>query len=58
MPNTKKSESAVLYLSYVITSSADFFATCNKVVDGLKVAGFSDKDYRAEDVSYTEEETS
>lgn len=51
LPNTKKNESAVLNLSYVITSSADFFATCNKVVDGLKVAGFSDKDYRAEDYS-------
>ena len=58
LPNTKKSESAVLNLSYVITSSADFFATCNKVVDGLKVAGFSDKDYRAEDVSSTAEEGS
>lgn len=55
LPNTKKSESAVLNLSYVITSSADFFATCNKVVDGLKVAGFSDKDYRAEDSSIAEE---
>ena len=51
LPNTKKNESAVLNLSYVITSSADFFATCNKVVDGLKVAGFSGKDYRAEDFS-------
>ena len=51
LPNTKKNESAVLNLSYVITSSADFLATCNKVVDGLKVAGFSDKDYRAEDYS-------
>ncbi len=51
LPGTKKNESAVLNLSYVITSSADFFATCNKVVDGLKVAGFSDKDYRAEDLS-------
>lgn len=51
LPNTKKNKSAVLNLSYVITSSADFFATCNKVVDGLKVAGFSDKDYRAEDFS-------
>ena len=58
LPNTKKSDSAVLNLSYVITSSADFFATCNKVVDGLKVAGFSDKDYRAEDVSSTAEEGS
>lgn len=55
LPNTKKSESAVLNLSYVITSSADFFATCNKVVDGLKVVGFSDKDYRAEDSSIAEE---
>lgn len=55
LPNTKKSESAVLNLSYVITSSADFFATCNKVVDGLKIAGFSDKDYRAEDSSIAEE---
>jgi len=57
LPNTKKSESAVLNLSYVITSSADFFATCNKVVDGLKIAGFSDKDYRAED-SFMAEDTS
>lgn len=54
-PNTKKSESTVLNLSYVITSSVDFFVTCNKVVDGLKVAGFSDKDYRAEDSFITEE---
>lgn len=56
LPNTKKNGSAVLNLSYVITSSADFFATCNKVVDGLKVAGFSDKDYRAEDFAVAEEQ--
>ncbi len=48
LPYTKKSGSAVLNLSYVITSSPDFFATCNKVVAGLKVAGYSDRDYRAE----------
>jgi len=33
-------------LSYVITSSANFFATCEKVVEGLNAAGFSSKDYR------------
>ena len=58
LPNTKKNGSAVLNLSYVITSSADFFATCNKVVDGLKIAGFSDKDYRAEDFSSMAEQES
>ena len=50
MPNARRTKSAVLNLSYVITSSADFFATCNKVVAGLKVAGFSDQDYRANDL--------
>ena len=33
-------------LLYVITSSSDFFATCEKVVEGLNAAGFSGKDYR------------
>lgn len=50
LPYTKKNENPILNLSYVITSSSDFFATCNKVVDGLKVAGFTDKDYRSEDL--------
>ena len=46
MPYTKASKRDVLNLSYVITSSADFFATCEKVVNGLNVAGFRKKDYR------------
>lgn len=46
MPYTKASKRDVLNLSYVITSSADFFATCEQVVKGLNAAGFSRKDYR------------
>lgn len=49
MPNVKANKSAVLNLSYVITSSSDFLSTCEKVVDGLNAAGFSSKDYRAQD---------
>lgn len=40
----------VLNLSYVITSSADFYGTLDKVVVGLNNAGFSKKDYRVKDM--------
>lgn len=46
MPDAKASKSTVMNLSYVITSSSNFFATCEKVVEGLNAAGFSGKDYR------------
>lgn len=46
MPDAKANKSTVLNLSYVITSSSNFFATCEKVVEGLNAAGFSSKDYR------------
>lgn len=46
MPDAKASKSMVMNLSYVITSSSNFFATCEKVVEGLNAAGFSSKDYR------------
>ena len=46
MPDAKANKSTVMNLSYVITSSSNFFATCEKVVEGLNVAGFSSKDYR------------
>lgn len=49
MPYTKSSKEDVLNLSYVITSSDDFYATLDKVVDGLNNAGFSRKDYRVHD---------
>ena len=49
LPNTKKNESEVLNLSYVITSSNAFYATLDKVVVGLNAAGFTSKDYRVDD---------
>lgn len=50
LPNTKKNQSNVLNISYVITSSNDFHETLNRVVAGLNSAGFSAKDYRAKDL--------
>ena len=50
LPYTQKNRSEVLNLSYVITSSADFHQTLEKVVTGLNSAGFSSRDYRAQDV--------
>ena len=50
LPYTQKNSSDVLNLSYVITSSADFHQTLEKVVAGLNRAGFSSRDYRAQDV--------
>ena len=50
LPYTQKNNSEVLNLSYVITSSADFHQTLEKVVAGLNSAGFSSRDYRAQDV--------
>lgn len=49
LPETQKNPTDVLNLSYVVTSSADFHKTLEKVVEGLNNAGFSSKDYRAED---------
>ena len=45
LPYTQKNSSEVLNLSYVITSSADFHQTLEKVVAGLNSAGFSSRDY-------------
>lgn len=50
LPYTQKNSSEVLNLAYVITSSADFHQTLEKVVAGLNSAGFSSHDYRAQDV--------
>lgn len=46
LPYTKKNDSNVLNISYVITSSADFHRTVENVVKGLNDAGFSASDYR------------
>ena len=50
LPYAQKNGSDVLNLSYVITSSADFHQTLERVVVGLNSAGFSNRDYRAQDV--------
>lgn len=50
LPYTQKNSSDVLNLSYVITSSANFHQTLEKVVAGLNRAGCSSRDYRAQDV--------
>lgn len=50
LPYTKKNQSNVLNISYVITSSADFGKTLDRVVSGLNNAGFSSKDYRAKEL--------
>ncbi len=49
LPYTQKNPGNVLNISYVITSSADFGQTLDRVVKGLNNAGFSNKDYRAKD---------
>lgn len=51
LPHARKNKSEVLNLSYVITSSADFYDTLERVVEGLNNAGFSSRDYRAEDAT-------
>lgn len=50
LPYAQKNNCEVLNLSYVITSSADFRQTLEKVVASLNSAGFSSRDYRAQDV--------
>lgn len=50
LPYTQKNPNNVLNLSYVVTCSANFYQTLDKVVAGLNSAGFSSKDYRAKDV--------
>ena len=55
LPYTARNSSNVLNISYVITSSADFGRTLDKVVSGLNQAGFSNKDYRARDYAAEEQ---
>ena len=45
-PYAKEHKSTLLNTSYVLTNSADFRDTIDKIVSGLNRAGFSRKDYR------------
>jgi type III restriction enzyme len=51
LPYTSENSYTELNLSYVITSSNDFYTTLDKIVVGLNNAGFSQKDYRISDVN-------
>lgn len=48
-PHARRFDTPVLNISYVLTSSADFQATVDRVIAGLNSAGFSKQDYRALD---------
>lgn len=50
-PYVKKHKSQLLNLSYVFTSSEKFHKTIENIVEGLKLSGFSDKEYRIADDS-------
>lgn len=52
-PYTKQSKNNLLNMSYVITSSNKFSKTAENIVSALKLSGFSDKDYRCENVDNT-----
>lgn len=50
-PYAKQHNSPLLNTSYVLTNSADFHSTLEKIVTGLNKAGFSRKDYRVGDAA-------
>ncbi len=50
-PYAKEHRSPLLNMSYVLTNSANFHETINKIVSGLNKAGFSRKDYRIGDAA-------
>lgn len=54
LPYTTKHRDDLLNLSYVFTSSADFRATIENIIDSLNRAGFSKKDYRVAEAAPTE----
>lgn len=50
-PFTKNFSDELLNMSYVLTSSADFRQTLDKIIVGLNAAGFGKQDYRATDTA-------
>lgn len=49
-PYVMKHASPLLNISYVLTASAKFHDTLQNIVKGLQNSGFSDKDYRKQDL--------
>lgn len=54
LPYTTKHRDDLLNLSYVFTSSDDFRATIENIIDSLNRAGFSKKDYRVTEAATAE----
>ena len=50
-PYTRQHGNALLNMSYVLTSSANFNTTIDNVVESLRLSGYSRKDYVATDTS-------
>lgn len=55
LPNAKRNHNDILNLCYVLTASSKFQETLDNVVKGLNHAGFSDRDYRAVDITEPEQ---
>jgi type III restriction enzyme len=53
LPYTARNETDMLNISYVLTSSNDFRDTLTHVIAALNRAGFSSRDYHAEDLTET-----
>lgn len=49
-PYVIKHQQELLNFSYVLTSSANFIATLDKIIEGLNKSGFSEKDYRTKEM--------
>ncbi len=50
-PYTRQHGSALLNMSYVLTSSANFHTTIDNVVESLRMSGYSRRDYIANDIT-------
>ncbi len=49
LPNARKKNRPMLGVSFVLTSSHEFRQAVDNIVEGLRSAGFSDRDYRLAD---------
>ncbi len=48
-PYVTKHQQELLNFSFVLTSSTNFIATLDKIIEGLNKSGFSEKDYRTKE---------
>ncbi|MBI1836212.1 MAG: DEAD/DEAH box helicase family protein [Flavobacteriia bacterium] len=56
-PYVTKHQQELLNFSYVLTSSTNFIATLDKIIEGLNKSGFSEKDYRTKEMLDVENAT-